>query len=121
MDYFSSDNREESRTQAVAFRENINVFGGINCEVGYLCTAEVLDTRTKQFTTIKSMRYKRHMFAVAISEHKLYCFGGVDIRVELNSVESFDLYSERWQIEENDNNMPAYVGKNGAAITIYDD
>ena len=67
------------------------------------------------------MRYKRHMFAVAISEHKLYCFGGVDIRVGLNSVESFDLYSERWQIEENDNNMPDYVGKNGAAITIYDD
>ena len=95
---------------AVAFRDSIYVIGGRGHDEEILCTAEVFDTKTKQFSSLSSMRVPRNWFGAAISEHKLYCFSGL----ELNSVESFDLYIGKW-IEEI--NMPEY-GDNSSALAF---
>ena len=96
---------------AVAFREKIYVLGGINSEDGYLRTAEVFDTELEQFSAIKSMNVPRLVFAAAISEHKLYCFGGPDCK----SVESLDLYNGEWKNEED----IAQYGPT-TAVAVYD-
>ena len=79
----------------VAFRHNNFIIRGHDKEVGgfviprALCTAEVLHTTTKQFTSIKPMHIPRAKSVAAISKHKLYSFGGFNNN---NSVE-FDLYT----------------------------
>ena len=98
---------------AVAFREKIYVLGGRNLEVGRLRTAEVFDTKTKQFSSIKPMQAPRSWFAAAIADHKIYCFGGLG---SLDQVESFNLYSEEWKEEETENEFFVSV----SAVTLYD-
>ena len=61
---------------------------------GGLGTAEVLDTKTEQFTALKPMSKPRWFAPTAISEHKLYCFGGF---IGFNSVELFNFYSGEWE------------------------
>ena len=65
--------------------------------MGHECfrTAEVLYTKTEQFTAIKPMAMLRCCFATAISEHKLlYCFGVEGPNGEvLKSAELFNLYN----------------------------
>ena len=64
----------------------------ISNEDGFLRSAEKLDTRSEQWTSISSMRIPRYKFGTAINGHKLYCFGG-DYGYG-TSVEYFDLYRE---------------------------
>ena len=75
---------------AVTFREKIYIIGGVNQDK-VLRSAEVFDTKTNHLTALMDMHVPRHLFAAAISEHKLYCFGG-----NYHNVESFDLYKEKW-------------------------
>jgi len=103
---------------AVAFREKIYIIGGYSYMYGRLNFsrfAEVLDSKTKQFTAIMNPNVRRFQFAAAISEHKLYCFGGD----RADTVESFDLYKEEW-LEEG--RMPKYLSScRTSAVTIFDD
>ena len=55
--------------------------------------------------------------STAISEHKLYCFGGERSDGELiKSLESFNLYSGEWEKEENMNELDHGY----SAVTVYD-
>ena len=98
---------------AVAFREKIYVLGGFNREIGRLRTAEVLDTKAKQFSHIKPLQAPRCWFAAAISDHKLYCFGGLE---GFDQLESFNLYSEEWESETTVDNFTGSI----SAVTLYD-
>ena len=107
---------KRSGHSAVAFRDHIYVIGGIRSHpFAVVLTAEVLDTKTGQFTAIKPIKTSCCVFATAISEHKLYCFGSLRFdRVML--VESFNLYSGEWETEENLNKLD----QGDFAITVYD-
>ena len=68
---------------------------------GGLGTAEVLDTKTEQFTALKPMSKPRCFVPTAISEHTFYCFIGHRLNGEwIESMESFNLYSGEWEKEE---------------------
>ena len=103
---------------AVAFRNNIYIIGGYNLDHKEgLRTAEVLDTKTTQFTALKPMTMLRYCFAAAISEHKLYCFGSQGPNEEwIMSMESFNLYSEEWENEE----ITHQLEEVSSAMTVYD-
>ena len=60
------------------------------------------------------MTTPRYGFAAAISGYKLYCFAGVDGDHDRNySVESYNIYTETWQKEED---IELYIYD---AVTIY--
>ena len=61
--------------RAVAFRQEVYVIGGDGGHA-LLSSAEKLDTTTGQWTALRSMAVGRFSFGAAITEHKLYCFGG---------------------------------------------
>ena len=109
---------KRAKHSAVAFREQIFIIGGVNAvHVGGLRTAEVLDTKTKQFTALKPMLKPRYFVPTAINEHKLYCFGGEGPDEEsIKSIESFNLYSGEWEKEENMNEFDHGY----SAVTVYD-
>ena len=75
----------------------------------------MFDINTKQFTLLKeNMTTPRYGLAAAISGYKLYCFGGRDREIrKTKAVESFNIYTEIWQEEED---IDIYVHD---AVTIY--
>ena len=48
--------KKRFRHNAVALRENIYVVGGWNFDDGYLSTAVIFDTKTRQITSIPSVQ-----------------------------------------------------------------
>ena len=89
---------------SVAFRDNILVIGGWNSIDDPLNTAEILDTKLNQFSSLKSMRVPRYSLAATISGNKLYCFNGFTNNDEHSEVrrpvESFNLYTICWHEED---------------------
>ena len=103
---------------AVAFREDIYVLGGGNNHVSRIRSAEKLDTTSEQWTAINSMKVPRNWFGAAISEHKLYCFGGN--YGNKTTVEYFDLYKEVWfdKVDVDDAKI-SFFRQHVTAVTVY--
>ena len=99
---------------AVAHLNKIYLIGGRN-ETSKLNSAEVFDTVTQQFSSMKSMEVPRSWFAATISSEKIYCFGGKNYRGYLDSVESFNLITEEWKKEKNLPEKKSCL----AAVTVY--
>ena len=115
----TSMNEKRKFYGAVGFRDNIFVVGGVNEKNENLSSAEVFDINTKQFTYIRPMNTPRWGFAAAISGYKLYCcYGMEDLYSENLTVTSFNLYTEEWKVEEEDemDQMDVYD-----AVTVYQD
>ena len=61
-----------------------------------LRTVEKLDVKVNHWSPVPSMKYSRSNFTVAAIEDMILAIGGYSQRMTIDSVEAFDVNTERW-------------------------
>jgi hypothetical protein len=63
-----------------------------------LRTVEKLDVKVNHWSAVPSMKYSRSNFTVAVIEDMILAIGGYSQRMTIDSVEAFDVNTERWLV-----------------------
>lgn len=61
-----------------------------------LQSMERLDVKANHWSMVPSMKYPRSNFTVAVVEDMILAIGGYSHRTTVDTVEAFDINTERW-------------------------
>lgn len=97
----SQINSDNSFFSATLFEKKIYVAGGLNKSKGYSTNFHIYDSENDSWITSEPMSYERAYCGISSLNNKIYVFGGINNSGLVNTVEEFNIKTNKWKSKAN--------------------